>query len=292
MTLPGLTDRTNSNEKSTDFSREATAFSKEGTGFSPYIDHPQKTGPLAPEGKSAFRCDNTVCPIHFAPLAKWVGNHRLIKLLVVAVSLLSFLSIAAQQPPPTAHSLAQRVDQHYNQLHSLKALFTEDYEGLGRARSESGTLLLLKPGRMRWDYTDPAGKLFLLDGKYAWFYLKGDPQIQRISAKKLDDLRSPLRFLLGHTQLEKEIDQLAASPAPNGGFILAGIPHGQDKRVQRLALTVTSAGVITAIEIQETDGALTRFTFTGEQPNAPIPPATFKFTPPAGVPVVDAMDPV
>ena len=41
-------------------------------------------------------------------------------------------------------------------------------------RTESGTLLLLKPGRMKWEYSAPPGKLFLLDGKYAWFYSRGD----------------------------------------------------------------------------------------------------------------------
>jgi outer membrane lipoprotein carrier protein len=230
------------------------------------------------------------CPLQATPSVAWRGKHQLILLLGLAFSFLT-LEVAAQ-PAPSAHDLAQRVDHHYNQLHSLKAQFTETYEGLGRARTESGTLSLLKPGRMRWDYSSPAGKLFLLDGKFAWFYSKGDPQVQRIAAKELDDLRSPLRFLLGHTQLEKEIDHLAAAPAPNGSFTLAGIPHGQEKRIQRLALTVTPEGTITAIEIQETDGAVTRFTFTGEQPNAPTPAADFHFTPPQGVPVVDGMAPV
>ena len=55
---------------------------------------------------------------------------------------------------------------------------------------------------------------------------------------------------------------------------------------------MTADGAITGIEIEETDGALTRFTFTGEQPNAPIPAETFHFTPPPGVPVVDALPPV
>jgi len=55
---------------------------------------------------------------------------------------------------------------------------------------------------------------------------------------------------------------------------------------------VTAEGTITSIEIEETDGALTRFRFTGEEPNAPIPAGAFRFTPPAGVPVVDAPPPV
>jgi len=188
--------------------------------------------------------------------------------------------------------MARCVDAHYNQLHSLKAGFTESYEGLGIRRTESGTLLLVKPGRMKWEYSKPAGKLFLLDGKFAWFYSLGDSQVQRIPAKELDDLRSPLRFLLGHTELEKELGGLTLRSAPNGQFALTGQPKGQENRVARLTLTVTADGTITAIEIEETDGALTRFTFTGEQPNAIIPAQTFHFTPPTGVPVVDAMPPV
>jgi len=209
----------------------------------------------------------------------------------IAGLMLAIGSICNAQSP-TAHELAQRVDRHYNQLHSLKAGFTESYEGLGMRRTESGTLLLLKPGRMRWDYSSPAGKFFLIDGKYAWFYSHGDPQVQRIQSKQLDDLRSPLRFLLGHTELEKEMDTLTVAPAPAGRFTLSGQPKGQEKRVSRLTLTVTADGTIVGIEIEESDGALTRFSFTGETPNAPIPAEQFRFTPPPGVPVVDAVPPV
>ncbi len=96
------------------------------------------------------------------------------------------IALYAQQPtpPPDAHAIAQLVDNHYNRLHSLRANFTESYEGLGMSRTESGTLLLLKPGRMRWDYTIPAGKLFLIDGKFAWFYTRGATQVQRIPANE------------------------------------------------------------------------------------------------------------
>jgi outer membrane lipoprotein carrier protein len=210
---------------------------------------------------------------------------------IMAAAILS-ICLHAQGHSPSAQELAQRVDRHYNQLRSLKAGFTESYEGLGVRRTESGTLLLLKPGRMKWEYREPAGKLFLLDGNYAWFYSRGDSQVQRIHAKELDDLRSPLRFLLGRTELERELSNLTLAPAAGGHFTLSGLPKGQEKRIARLTLTVTSDGTITGIEMEETDGALTRFTFTGEQPNVAIPAEMFRFTPPAGVPVVDALPPV
>jgi len=213
---------------------------------------------------------------------------------LLAAALLSSC-VCAQKPSPsapTAHDLAARVDRHYNQLHSLKAGFSETYQGMGVKRTESGTMLLLKPGRMKWDYTSPQGKIFLLDGKFAWFYTRGDRQVQRIPAKELDDLRSPLRFLLGHTELEKEMNGLTVAAAPNGCFTLTGQPKGQEKRVTRVTLTLTAEANILAIEIEEPDGALTRFSFTSEQPNVAIPEETFHFTPPAGVPVVNALPPV
>ncbi len=172
------------------------------------------------------------------------------------------------------------------------ASFTESYEGLGMKRTESGTMLLEKPGRMRWDYSSPSGKLFLLDGSFAWFYSPGDPQVQRLPAKDLDDLRSPLRFLLGHASIEKEIADLKIAPAPNGCYTLSGQPKGEQARVARLTLTVTAEGAITAIEVEELDGAITRFAFTGEEPNAAIPAGSFRFTPPEGIPVVGALPPV
>ncbi len=204
----------------------------------------------------------------------------------------SAASHAQNAPPPSALDLAARVDRHYDQLHSLVAGFREDYAGLGMTRSESGTLYLRKPGRMLWQYTTPAGKIFLLDGKFAWLYARGDAQVQRIPAKDIDDLRSPLRFLLGHTELEKELTSLKIAADSNGLYTLTGVPNGQEKRVTRLSLTVTPAGAITAIEIVEVDGATTRFAFSNEKPDAAIPSGTFHFAPPPGVPVVDAMPPV
>ncbi len=194
-------------------------------------------------------------------------------------------------PAQSATDIAKRVDGHYNRLQSLKANFTEQYDGLGMRRAESGVMLLRKPGRMRWDYASTAGKVFVLDGKYGWFYAPGDSQVQRISASQLDDLRSPLRFLLGHTKIESELEGLTLTPAATGGFLLTGVPKGLRKRIAKLSLTVTPDGTIERIQIEEADGAQTVFDFKDEQANPAIPEDAFHFTPPAGIPVLDALPP-
>jgi outer membrane lipoprotein carrier protein len=191
----------------------------------------------------------------------------------------------------TAQQLAQRVDKYYNGLHSLRTAFTETFHGMGIDREESGTLLLRKPGKMRWSYSHPAGKVFVLDGKYAWFYSPGDAQVERVSAGQLDDLRSPLRFLLGHTQLQKELVGLTLSSGPDG-LQLSGVPKGMEKRLEKIVLGVSPEGVIHSMSITETDGAQTAFTFKDSVADAPAPDSEFVFNPPAGVPVVDGLPPV
>ena len=202
------------------------------------------------------------------------------------------LPLASQSVTPSAVQLAAAVDHHYNVLHRLRVNFTESYQGMGMDRHETGVLLLEKPGRMRWNYAEPAGKVFVLDGKYGWFYTPGDAQVQQIPAKKLDDLRSPLRFLLGHAQLTKELDGLTMAPADGDMFRLRGVPRGMEQRVRSLELVVSREGTIQSMTLEELDGSRTSFAFKDEQANPVIAADTFRFTPPAGVQVVEGAPPV
>ena len=148
------------------------------------------------------------------------------------------------------HGIAQAVDEHYNHLHSMQAEFTEVYRGSGMERTESGTLWLAKPGmkkpgKMRWEYRSPREKLFVSDGRDAWFYVPGDRQVRKTSARKLDDIRSPLAFLLGKSKLEKELRGLSLAPdvAPlaRGDVVLRGVPEAMADRVSEILLEVTPA---------------------------------------------------
>jgi outer membrane lipoprotein carrier protein len=211
--------------------------------------------------------------------------------MVAKAALLLSLCCASNLMAQDNDVLVRKVDDHYNHLGSLRAHYAERYTGMGMDRTEEGTLLLKKPGRMRWSYTAPVGKVFVLDGKFAWFYTPGDAQATRVPAKQLDDLRSPLRFLLGHTQLKKELDNLAVA-ADGSGFRITGVPKGMAQRVKQLSLWVTAGGAIERMRLEEVDGAVTEFTFTGMQENVPVKDSDFAFVPPAGVTVVEGLPPI
>jgi outer membrane lipoprotein carrier protein len=186
--------------------------------------------------------------------------------------------------------ITSRVDRHYNHLSTMKAQFQESYSGAGLSRNESGELWLEKPGKMRWQYEKPTPKLFIVDGKTAYFYVPSERQARRLPAKKLEDFRSPIRYLLGHTKLQSEFDHLSISPEPPrqaGNVVLEGVPKGMQERVQRVLLEITPASQISRIQVEELDGSITQFLFWEIQENVAVAPDLFHFVPPPGVEMVE-----
>ena len=189
------------------------------------------------------------------------------------------------------HQLAQAVDNHYNHLRSLQSDFTEIYRGDGPARVESGTLSLKKPRKMRWEYRSPKEKLFISDGEVVWFYMPEERQVRKTTVKKLDDLRSPMAFLLGKTKLEKELTGLSkvvdGAPLDSRNTLLRGVPSGMAGQVSEVQFEITPSNQIVRIVLMDADGAETEFRFTGWKENAEMSDSRFQFTPPAGVETVD-----
>ena len=202
------------------------------------------------------------------------------------------LSIAAAAPPDVK-AIAAAVDRRYNNLRSLRAEFTEIYRGAGLDRTESGTLWLKRPGKMRWEYRQPREKLFLADGKHAWFYVPGERQARKAPLKKLDDLRSPLRYLLGKTKLAKEFDDLAVAedtPAARGNLMLRGTPRGMADRVTSVLLEITPQSRIARLVIDEVDGSTTEFRFADTAENVLVSDDRFRLSLPPDVEVVESSE--
>lgn len=208
-----------------------------------------------------------------------------------AFALFVCLTCLAADSPVNVRQLAQRVDDRYNHLQTLRADFTETYTGSGMDRAESGMLWLKKPGKMLWQYRSPKEKVFVSDGKTAWFYVPGDQQARKEPAKKLDDLRSPFGFLLGKTKLEKELDGLSLAPdvppSKPGNIVLRGVPKGLTDQISQILLEVEPDGQIDRVVMSGTDGSTTEYVFSNQKENVEVSDRMFHFSPPAGVEVVE-----
>ena len=219
------------------------------------------------------------------------ANSILVRCLILLWAAISFAAAPVEVRTMDVRTIARKVDEHYNHLHALQAEFTEVYRGAGVERTETGTLWLKKPGKMRWEYRSPREKLFLSDGKDAWFYVPGDGQVRRTPVRKLDDLRSPLGFLLGKTRLEKELQGLSVAvdvaPLNAGDVMLRGVPKTMTDRVSQVMLEIAPGHQIARIVIEQVDGSVTEYRFGDEKSDVQISDQRFRFEPPAGTEVIE-----
>ncbi len=211
------------------------------------------------------------------------------KLKAFTLSLVSVAWLCAIVPAfalPNVSIVARQVDERYNHLQTLTADFTEIYQGVGMERTESGTVLLKKPGKMRWEYRSPEEKLFVDDGHDGWLYLPTENQVRKSSMKKLDDIRSPLAFLLGKTKLEKELAGLSFAPDiqtwHQDDVILRGVPRGMGDTLRQVLLEITPEHAIARILLYGTDDSITEYRFSNQKENVALPDAKFRFSPPPG----------
>lgn len=192
---------------------------------------------------------------------------------------------------PNVHAVAQSVNEHYNHLQTFQADFTEIYQGSGVERTESGTLWLKKPGKMRWEYRSPEEKLFVGDGRDAWLYLPMEKQARKSSMKSLEDLRSPLAFLLGKAKLEKELSGLSFAPDVQTwrpeDVTLRGVPRGLEDRVRQVLLEITPEHQIARILIHGVDDSVTEYRFSNQKEDVPVSDREFRFVPKPGTEVVE-----
>ena len=108
----------------------------------------------------------------------------------------------------------------------------------------------------------------------------------------MDDVRSPLSYLLGHTKLDKELRGLSLAPNVRvetyGDVVLRGIPVGMEDRISQVLLESDTQGFLRRIVMEEVDGSTTEFRLKNQQENVVASDAPFHFQPPSGVEVLQS----
>src|SRR5689334_10119600 len=145
---------------------------------------------------------------------RWLRFVRLLTVLLLSSSVY-FLG------DTPADDLIQTVEKRYNGAQTLSVNFIENYSLMGHARPpEAGKLTLRKQGKMRWDYSQPKGKLFISDGKNVFLYTSRDNRVEKIPLKDTEDMRAPLAFLLGRLNLKKEFRDFTVRGDEQGEWLI------------------------------------------------------------------------
>lgn len=198
---------------------------------------------------------------------------------------IAFLPNARAADAPIDKDLARMlkgVEDRYNHTETLEVAFTSSYTMKGRKRTEKGELYLRKPGRMRWEYSSPVGKLFGSDGKFVYSYFPDEKRFEKASLKATEDMKAPLAFLLGKLQFDRDFRQFRTEPDGPSTFVTA-IPKSDKLPYTEVTFLIDPNFTIRWLNVKGQDGSQMDYAFSAEKRNPPIAESMFKFTPPLGV---------
>jgi outer membrane lipoprotein carrier protein len=185
-------------------------------------------------------------------------------------------------------ALLNGVEKRYNSAQSLEVRFTESLAARGpRRAAEKGVLTLRKPGKMRWQYSEPAGKLFVSDGQYIYSYFPDENRAEKIKFKATDDMRAPLAFLLGRLNFRDDFREFRASPQ-EGGTLIAATPKSDKFPYLEVSFLVAPDFSIRRLIVKGQDNTVLEYSFDGEKRNPAVADASFRFSLPPGAEFVDA----
>ncbi len=197
-----------------------------------------------------------------------------------------FLVLILSSVSVMADNGAERLSTFLEKSQTLQAVFEQtvfDADG-GISQQAKGLFYLSRPGRFRWDYTEPYKQLIVADGKNIWLY---DDDLEQVTVKSqksgLGDL--PALLLAGGDQsLEKnfKIKLLGSSDSIEW---LELLPNTEERSFERVRLGLKGS-VLQEMELLDAFNQTTRLVFSDIKLGVKLSPSLFEFTPPKGVDVV------
>ncbi len=194
--------------------------------------------------------------------------------------------------PADAVSEARSVEEALNGLRGLVASFTQTVEsaGLPRPQIEKGTVYLMRPGRMRWEYEVPRGKLAIADGRKSWVYL---PEERQVLVAPLDQegSRSGIAILLQRVDLVGSFEISWGGGNERGARPLLLKPRAPRPEYDHLLLTPGPDHLVRVLTIFDPLGSRITYRFDRLRRVETLDDDLFRFETPAGIEIQEIPPP-
>ena len=195
-----------------------------------------------------------------------------------------FLLLCALAPHALAVDGPARLHAFLEQVHSLRADFVQSlYDEESRKLDESsGKVYIARPGRFRWDYTEPYLQEIVGDGEKVWIY---DSELEQVTVRPLGDALgdTPVMLLSSVEPVENSFE-VRAVEGPDGYQWAELTPRGDQVSFTSIRLGFDDE-TLRVMELTDAFGQLTRLRFAEVERNPDLEPGLFQFTPPEGADV-------
>lgn len=199
-------------------------------------------------------------------------------------------SAAPLAKPATASDLAGNIQKVYATINAFEADFTQQYvmKAFGQTKNSKGHVLFVKPGKMRWDYTEPKDNLVVSDNETLWSYTPADKAARKMKVKD-SQMPTALAFLTGKGDLGKEfnLELMDAKQLKfEGGYVLKATPKVATNLYNFVLFYVDGTTFhVRRVLIVDAQDNRNRFDFEKGTVNGKWDENRFKWAPPAGVAV-------
>lgn len=215
--------------------------------------------------------------------------------------LLLLLAGVAACPSALAQDVQTIVDgvqQHYEQTGDIQANFIQLslIKSIGQTKETRGLVFFQKPGKMRWEYTEPTQQLLVSDGKTFWLYVPDDEQVIVQQAEEAYGSKTPIVFLSGMGKLQNDFYMKLLPPETNpyvqtAAHRLELLPKEPQPDVAKLILTVAADSFqIIHTAVYDPYGNITDVYLQDIEVNFGLPGDLFTFEIPAGVDVIQQQE--
>ena len=194
--------------------------------------------------------------------------------------------------------VVKKIQVRYEKTKDLQASFTQKtrIEGFSTPVISTGRFYIKKPGRLRWDYIEPATEEIYVNKDDVKMYV---PEHKQVLVGKLTYMaasQAPLQLLQGVAKLDEEFD---IEPTANkergaGGIPLVSLTPKQgraepERAIQKIVIEVQpKTYFLKTIALHEVSGNIATFEFTELKPNSGLKDELFDFKTPADVEIVRA----
>ena len=210
--------------------------------------------------------------------------------LVVLSMGLALPARSQSSSPPPIDDLVRNLQTRYDSVRDFSADFEHRYSGgvLRTSIVEHGTILVKKPGKMRWRYTSSEEKLYISDGKMFYSFFPLDRQVIVAEVPPDDRASTPALFLAGKGNLVDDFTAVYANePEVPGSWVIRLTPEISGADYEWLTLTVDRESLaITGLSTEDVQGGRSVYLFTNLVENRGVPDSAFDFEIPDNADVI------
>ncbi len=192
--------------------------------------------------------------------------------------------------PPPIDDLVRNLQAKYDSVRDFSADFEHRYSGgvLRTSIVEHGTVLVKKPGKMRWRYTSSEEKLYVSDGEIFYSFFPLDQQVVVTEVPPDDQASTSALFLAGKGSLADDFTAAYANePEAPDSWIVRLTPETSGADYERLTLTVDRESLaITGLSTEDLQGGRSSYLFTNLVENRGVPDSAFDFEIPENADVI------